>query len=91
LIRRGRLSGEEQAQILSQAIGRPINYQEIPIAAARQQSEDAALMFEWFDGVGYDVDIAALHRDFQEVRWHSFADWARKFDWSALERTSSTA
>jgi hypothetical protein len=56
-----------------------------------QQSEDAALMFEWFDGVGYDVDIAALHRDFQEVRWHSFADWARKFDWSALERTSSTA
>jgi hypothetical protein len=41
--------------------------------------------------VGYDVDIAALHRDCQEVRWHSFADWAREFDWSALERTSSTA
>jgi uncharacterized protein YbjT (DUF2867 family) len=78
------LSGEEQAQILSQAIGRPINYQEIPIAAARQQSEDAALMFEWFDRVGYDVDIAALHRNFPEVRWHSFADWARAFDWSIL-------
>ena len=43
------LSGEERAKILSHAIGRPINYQEIPIAAARQQSEDAALMFEWFD------------------------------------------
>ena len=85
------LSGEEQAKILSQAIGRPINYQEIPIAAARQQSEDTALMFEWFDRVGYDVDIAALHRDFQEVPWHSFADWAREFDWSALERTSSAA
>lgn len=85
------LSGGEQAKILSQAIGRPINYQEIPIAAARQQSEDAALMFEWFDRVGYDVDIAALHGDFQEVRWHSFADWAHEFDWSALEQTSSTA
>ena len=85
------LSGEEQAKILSQAIGRPINYQEIPIASARQQSEDVALMFEWFDRVGYDVDIAALHRDFQDVRWHSFADWARKFDWSTLERTSSAA
>ncbi|BCH21234.1 NmrA/HSCARG family protein [Mesorhizobium sp. L-8-3] len=83
------LSGEEQAQTLSRAIGRPINYQEIPIAAARQQSEDAALMFEWFDRVGYDVDIAALQRDFPEVRWHSFADWAREFDWSVLERTSS--
>lgn len=77
------LSGEEQAQTLSDAIGRPIQYQEIPIAVARQQSEDAALMFEWFDRVGYDVDIATLHREFPEVRWHGFADWARAFNWSA--------
>lgn len=85
------LSGEEQAKVLSQAIGHTINYQEIPIAAARQQSEDTALMFEWFDRVGYDVDITALHREFPEVRWHSFANWARKFDWSVLERTSTAA
>ncbi|TPJ45622.1 NmrA/HSCARG family protein [Mesorhizobium sp. B2-7-1] len=78
------LSGEEQARILSEVIGRPIAYQEIPIAAARQQSEDAALMFEWFDREGYDVDIAALRRDFPDVRWHSFADWAKAFDWSVL-------
>ncbi|WP_095204255.1 NmrA/HSCARG family protein [Mesorhizobium carmichaelinearum] len=77
------LSGEEQAKILSEAIGLPIRYQEIPIDAARQQSEDAALMFEWFDRVGYDVDIAALHRQFPEVRWHGFADWARAFNWGA--------
>ncbi|RCW85652.1 NmrA/HSCARG family protein [Phyllobacterium bourgognense] len=83
------LSGEEQAKILSQAIGRPINYQEIPIAAARQQSEDAALMFEWFDRVGYDVDISAVRRDFPEISWHSFAGWARKFDWSILEQPST--
>jgi len=76
------LSGEEQARILSEAIGHPIRYQEIPIAAARQQSEDAALMFEWFDRVGYDVDIAALQREFPEVRWHGFADWAHAFNWN---------
>jgi uncharacterized protein YbjT (DUF2867 family) len=85
------LSGEEQAKFLSAAIGRPINYQEIPIATARQQNEDVALMFEWFDRVGYDADVAALRRDFPEVRWHSFADWARELDWSVLERTSSVA
>jgi uncharacterized protein YbjT (DUF2867 family) len=85
------LSGEEQARILSRAIGRTINYQEIPLAAARQQSEDVAIMFEWFDRVGADADIAALRRDFPEVRWHSFADWARAFDWSGMERTSSVA
>jgi hypothetical protein len=72
-------------------VGRPINYQEIPIAAARQQSADVALMFGWFDRVGADADIAALRRDFSEVRWHSFANWAREIDWSVLERTASVA
>ncbi len=43
-------------------------------------------MFEWFDRVGADADIAGLRRDFSDVRWHSFADWAREFDWSILER-----
>ena len=85
------LSGEAQATILSEAIGRPIQYQEIPIEVARQQSEDVALMFEWFDRVGYDADIAGLRRDFPEVGWHSFADWARAFDWSVLERAPSAA
>jgi len=80
------LAGEEQAKILSQAIGRPIAYQEIPIAVMRQQSEDAALMFEWFDRTGYSADVAALRRDFPEVGWNGFADWARDFDWSVLDR-----
>ncbi|MGK9234978.1 NmrA/HSCARG family protein [Inquilinus limosus] len=83
------LTGEAQAKVLSQAIGRPIAYREIPVAVMRQQSEDTALMFEWFDRVGYSADIAALRRDFPEIRWHSFADWARAFDWSLLDRTSS--
>ncbi len=58
------LSGEEQARILSRAIGRTINYQAIPLAAARQQSEDVAIMFEWFDRVGADADIATLRQRF---------------------------
>jgi uncharacterized protein YbjT (DUF2867 family) len=76
------LSGEQQAKILSEVLGRPITYRELPIAAIRQQSEDTALMFEWFDRTGYDVDLAALRRDFPEVGWHSYADWAKGFDWS---------
>src|SRR6202035_4528399 len=63
------LSGEEQAKIISHAIGSPINYQEIQCAAARQQSEDAAIRVEWFESVGYDAELAALRRDSSEVRW----------------------
>jgi len=48
-------------------------------------------MAEWFDRVGYDVDIAALHAAFPEVRWHSFSDWAREFDWSVLAQANSAA
>ena len=48
-------------------------------------------MFEWFDRVGADTDIATLRTEFSEVRWHSFGDWAREFDWSVLARTSSVA
>ncbi|OAV51712.1 nucleoside-diphosphate sugar epimerase [Rhizobium sp. WYCCWR10014] len=82
------LSGEQQAKILSEVVGRPITYRELPIAAIRQQSEDTALMFEWFDRTGYDADIAALRRDFPEVGWHSYADWAKGFNWSVLDKTA---
>jgi uncharacterized protein YbjT (DUF2867 family) len=79
------LSGEEQAAILTRAMGRRISYQEIPLAAAREQSADAAIMFEWFDRVGYDVDIATLRAAFPEVGWQRYAEWASGFDWAALE------
>jgi len=80
------LSGEAQAKILSDAIGRPIRFQELPISVLRQQNEDLALMYEWFDRTGYSADIAALRRDFPEVAWHSYADWAKGFDWSVLDK-----
>lgn len=82
------LSGEQQAKILSEVLGRPIRYQELPIAAIRQQSEDTALMFEWFDRTGYDADLSALRRDFPEVGWHRYADWAKGFNWSVLDKTA---
>ncbi|MCH4546075.1 NmrA/HSCARG family protein [Rhizobium changzhiense] len=82
------LPGEQQAKTLSEVLGRPLRYQELPIAAIRQQSEDTALMFEWFDRTGYDADIAALRRDFPEVGWHRYAGWAKGFDWSVVDKAA---
>jgi uncharacterized protein YbjT (DUF2867 family) len=67
------LTGREMAEILSRVTGRAVEYVEV----ARAQSEDLALMFEWFDRVGYSVDIPALHREYPYVGWHSFEAWAR--------------
>jgi len=50
----------EAATALTEMLGRTITFQPIPIEAVRKNSEDFALMLEWFDRVGYSADIASL-------------------------------
>ncbi|MFL5495431.1 MAG: NmrA/HSCARG family protein [Gemmatimonadales bacterium] len=54
----------EAAKALSAGLGRPIEFVRIPIEQVRQNSEDFAVMLEWFDRVGYNADIPALEREF---------------------------
>ncbi|HST09083.1 MAG TPA: NmrA/HSCARG family protein [Terriglobales bacterium] len=53
----------EAAEILTKALGRPITFTEKPIEHVRQYSKEMALMFEWFERVGYSADIAGLERE----------------------------
>lgn len=78
------LTGEQVAEVISRASGKPLRYQEVPIAQLRASSEDMARMFEWFDKVGYSADLAALRREFPEVPWRSFEEWARAQDWKQV-------
>ncbi|MFC9249137.1 NmrA/HSCARG family protein [Streptomyces sp. NPDC057136] len=72
------------AEILATRTERPIAHQEVPLAHVRMRSADLAAMFEYFTTVGLDVDVAGLRRDYPEVGWHNFADWAAGQDWPAL-------
>ncbi|MGX1970997.1 NmrA/HSCARG family protein [Streptomyces kronopolitis] len=72
------------AEVLAVATGRPIAPQQVPLAHVRTRSADLAAMFEYFTTVGLDVDVAGLRRDYPEVGWHSFADWAAGQAWPAL-------
>jgi len=81
------LTGEESAAILSKVTGREVQYQGFRPDVLRAQSEDMARMFEWFDSTGYAADINSLRRDFAEVKWHTFEEWARKQDWSVLDHS----
>ena len=78
------LTCDEAAAILTEVSGRPVAYAGFPPDAMRPQSEDMARMYEWFAATGYAADIEGLHREFPEVGWQRFADWARKQDWSSL-------
>lgn len=79
------LTGPEMAEALSRAYERAIGYAEAPLDAVRARSGDLGRMWEWFDQVGYGVDIHALVRSYPEVGWHDFGRWAREQDWSILD------
>ena len=78
------------AAVISEASGRPIEYTALPIDDVRQWNKDLALMFEWFDRVGYDADIVGLRELHPEVDWHRFSTWAREQEWSAIATASTT-
>ena len=56
------LTGDECAAILTRITEHQVVYEALPLSIVKQQSDDMAAMFEWFDRVGYNVDIPALHR-----------------------------
>jgi len=69
----------QAAEILTEALGRPITFAQTPIEQVRQYSEDTALMLEWFERVGYSADIAGLEREFGRTLT-KLPDWAAKVE-----------
>lgn len=78
------LTMPEAAAAISRAAGRAVSHFRVPIEEVRKYSEDLALMFEWFDRVGYDADIAANAARFG-IAPTRFAEWAATVDWSVAE------
>jgi len=74
------LSGNECAQILSDITGKEIVYEGFSPDYLKADNEDFAAMYEWFDKVGYSVDLG----DFLQYDFLTFRDWAQKQDWSVL-------
>jgi len=66
----------EAAAALGELTGKTITYQPIPIAAVRQNSDDFALMLEWFDASGYTADIPSLEQKWG-IRPLTFKQWVR--------------
>ncbi len=78
------LAGEQTAAILSEVIGRPITYEEFSPEVLKSRSPDLAKMMEWQAQNDYTADVAGLRKNFPEVKWHSFKEWAKGVEWKAL-------
>jgi uncharacterized protein YbjT (DUF2867 family) len=77
------LTALEEATIVSSVSGRELEVREVSPTGALQ------VLFEWLDRVGFTVDIAGLRRDFPDVRWHTFAEWAGSQDWKMVNPAPS--
>jgi uncharacterized protein YbjT (DUF2867 family) len=54
----------ETCRRISRVVGREVRYEKIPDGQVEPMlGRDLALMYRWFNEKGYDVDIAALRRD----------------------------
>jgi len=65
------------AEILSKGLGKKIEFVRLPIEEVRKNSEDFAIMLEWFDRVGYNADIDAVARELG-VKPTKLHEWASK-------------
>ena len=70
----------ETANIISLALDKKVLFERVPIEEMKKMSEDLAGMFEWFDRVGYDVDIGALQENYG-VKCRTLSEWANKVSW----------
>ncbi len=66
----------EAAAALSPFVGKTLTYEQIPIEVVRKQSEDVALMTEWFEKVGYSAKIATQEQRFG-IQALTLAEWIR--------------
>jgi uncharacterized protein YbjT (DUF2867 family) len=70
----------DAAKIIGQASGKSVEFVSVPIQEVRKFNEDFAIMFEWFDRVGYDADIEKIAKE-SDIRPVPFQEWANQAAW----------
>ncbi|MGH8104471.1 MAG: NmrA family NAD(P)-binding protein, partial [bacterium] len=70
----------ETAAIISQAAGRKVEFVPVLIEEVRKGSADYAMMLEWFDRAGFDVDIPAMAKE-SGIKPTTLTEWAGEADW----------
>jgi uncharacterized protein YbjT (DUF2867 family) len=78
------LTGPQIAEAFQEVTGTPARFDEQPLEEIRTFSEDMAMMFEWFNKVGFSSDqaaIAALRERHPELR--TLRTWLAETHWRA--------
>jgi len=76
----GALAFEQPGELNRREIDIAGDFEQVPIDVVRGFSEDYALMLEWFDRVGYNVDIRGLAQQYG-IKPTTLAGWAARAAW----------
>lgn len=73
-------SMREIAGTFARVIGRRVDYERVPWEEFREAyGEEMTVMYEWFDSVGYEADIAALREEYPSLT--TFEDYLLRHGW----------
>ncbi len=73
------ISGEEVAKVLTKVLDKKVTYNGFSTDYLKQQSEEMAKMFDWFNEVGYSAKL----EDLAPYHLMTFSQWAEKQNWAA--------
>ncbi|WSA97500.1 NmrA family NAD(P)-binding protein [Streptomyces sp. NBC_01795] len=81
------LTGPQMAEVFGRAAGRPVRFVSQPIEEVRAQSEEMAVMFDWFNTVGFTADLTDLRGRHPHLT--TLEDWVSEH-WSAPAEPTPT-
>lgn len=76
------LMGPQTAEVFSRVLGKPVEFQELPIPADKEYYQ----MFRWFNDAGFQANIGELRRRYPEVRLQTLEEWLYSEGWDKRSR-----
>ena len=79
----------EIAETFGRVIGREVSYYQVPWDQFEEQmGEEYAVMYRWFNDMGYEADIAALRQEYPELT--TFERYLRAHGWEGAKVSAGT-
>ena len=77
------LTNPAAAEVFSRVLGRTVRFRRLPMPVVRVAlGREFYQMFRWFNAGGFQADIAALRRDYPQLRLRTLEDWLREEGWA---------
>lgn len=70
----------QMAEVFSEILGKPVRFEEVPLASLRESNPEVHRMFSWFRDKGYGVDVPRLRARYPFLR--TFGEWLRETGWN---------